>query len=172
MKKFLFPLFLALTSISACGISNEPAYAAPPGFSMLVEKAMRSDYVLHTMDGDYRVLKHTVPADAAQTHVTDYFSVVGGVLNNRFYPNHVAVVAETWVKQKDGTWLIDQWTFSVSLDGEQVMKVPSHNAVHERADGTIIPTTQPRVPTENEMRGAVHKIETRWRNWIKENAHG
>ncbi len=124
MKKFLFLPLLSLF------VSSFALAATPPDFDLtrwyaLVKKMSTEGSRTDNTQGTMYTLARVVPADITQTHSADYMSVFGQYVENIFapaekvfVPSEIHSVTEQWTLRADGSWEINQWIRTASLDGE------------------------------------------------------
>lgn len=116
--------------------------AAQPHFTpwqQLVIRAAQTGSKSDVMGLAWRTLSRFTPSEKAPEHLAEYFSVVAVRSNHQVMPLAVEAVSENWVLYpRFDQWLVDQWTFTVSLDGSRVKS--SHNYVIEGTDRIVIAT--------------------------------
>lgn len=134
-----------LATILLSVLMTTPAFALVRDWNGLLDAAAASENQLDTPYGTYRYLQHIDPADTDQPHRAEYFSVVGGFdANGVFLMDHVEVVSEVWTLDAAGAWKIDQWGFTVAIDGTVTFSM--HNDLNIERGGRVlehrsIPTT-------------------------------
>ena len=162
MTRF-FAALLALGMMAPQIVVTTPALA-DGFFAIVVDSALQSGNVVPCPLDDtceYHILVHLAPADQTKDHTADYFSVVTVPVDGHAVADHVEVVSEKWTKGSDGVWKIDQWLFTVSLDGTQATNV-MHNIVWKKADGILLTVPQPKPPTDAEATDMIRKILAPW----------
>lgn len=102
----------------------------------LKNKAIKEGLPTETYAGIYKTLTQSIPLEPADSHHVDYFSAVGGEYEGFFEANYFDAVAETWIRQADGGWFIDQWLYR--LDQEGGFKYISHYQLQKSPEGFIV----------------------------------
>lgn len=132
-----------LISILILSLSNLALAAnTPPSFDSAKWQALISEVVakgtaMETEDGSWRTLTRIIPADTTKSHEADYLSTVGGVdSNQKYFPSIVYDSYEDWQLDQSGNWNIEQWEFTISVDGE--LLAIAHNKLRETKDGEVL----------------------------------
>lgn len=112
------------------------AQTTNPRWEDLKNKALTEGVPTETSAGTYKTLTLSTSFDPADSHHVDYFSAVGGEYEGTFEANYFDAVAETWIRQADGGWFIDQWLYR--LDHESSFKYISHYQLRKSPEGFII----------------------------------
>lgn len=85
----------------------------------LIDIVQKKGHVLESAYGDYLFLQQIEPSDVTQAHVANYFSLVGGRdAAGQFNFGRIEVVSEDWQINQDGHWVIDQYLYRISPEGE------------------------------------------------------
>ena len=99
--------------------------------SLSIQKGQRVD----TEVGTYLVLQSETKDQAITTK--EYFSSVGGYDESKvFHVGQVEAVLEKWILDKDGNSVIDQWDFTVDIQGDLVQS--NHYLMTETPEHQII----------------------------------
>ena len=132
LMKSLF-CFLMLMPLLAMAKSL-PIDFDPQAWNKLIQTAVQTgDPLLMNDDLEMRVLKNILPNDPMASHQADYFSTVGYTNSQAEYQAYeISVVSENWQKTEDNQWLIDQWIYRVSIEGELLEL--THDEVYETMD--------------------------------------
>lgn len=124
-----------------------PAPAAPapaaqegecPGWDAVVKKTLQSG--VFTEADEYipagRGLAD-LSAPKGQPHTASYFNLWGAVNEEGvFVPGFATMVYEDWSLTPEGNWHVDQWLFSLDLDGTP--NRVSHGFIDETPDGQVL----------------------------------
>lgn len=132
---------LALSAMLAAAPAQGWAGSTPPGFDsvkwqQLIARAIEKGNRMELPDGIYSSLGQTVPSDPEQDHHSEYFSTVGELSQNHYFPLWVETVSEDWERNAKGNWAIDQWQYRVSVQGEVDRVVHLH--IVEEKDGNVL----------------------------------
>lgn len=106
-------------------------------WDQLTAKVTTEGARLDTQFGMYVSLSSVVPLDDKGSHQADYISGVGGVdEDDVFHAGRFELVSETWIKDANGNWDVDQWLFRVSVEG--VLQWGGRYRLVETERGTVI----------------------------------
>ncbi len=100
--------------------------ARPDGFDLarwnqLISKIFDKGQVMNIPAGELRYLSQIEPADTAKSHHSEYISLLGNYTNRAQYiPSEISAVDEDWQTSNGEQWVIDQWTYRASVDGELI----------------------------------------------------
>lgn len=110
-----------------------------PGWDAVLGKVLEYG-VLTEADGPYipagrGLADLSAPKD--EPHTANYINA-WGYLNAEgvFSPSYVTMVYEDWFRNQEGNWRIDQWLFSLDLDGSPVRV--SRGYLVETPDGQVL----------------------------------
>lgn len=138
--------------------------AATSHWDQLKNKSLAEGVPTETHAGTYKTLTHLISLEPADSHHVDYFSAVGGEYEGVFEANYFDAVSETWIRQSDGGWHIDQWLYR--LDHEGNFKYISHYQLQKSPEGFII--AHDAIPfTEVEGKFSFENFLKRWFNLHK-----
>jgi hypothetical protein len=142
------PLRWASGSAVATGPAAATARPAPSG-GMPTADSDAWSAVLENIkdDGVFTAGDETYPAhfsiedvkgSTAAAHSEDYATVFGGIGEDDglFHPGWADIVSEKWAVDAKGGWRIEQWLFSVKMDG--TVRLGMHNILHETLDRHVL----------------------------------
>lgn len=115
-------------------------------WAKLLDVIVNSPTRVPTPNGTYIIHESIIPNDLTKNRIANYISAVGEFSSeNVFDIIYLDAVWEQWVKQENGDWQLDQWTFRVSVTGEYL--VGRHNEVvksevDERRHSTTLKTDE------------------------------
>lgn len=141
-----------------------PAEAKCPGWSAVLKKVLEHGTFMEA-DGYYipagKGLKDlSAPAEAP--HTASYINAWGYVNpEGVFAPYYVTLVFEDWAKNQEGNWHIDQWLFSLDLQG--VPDRVSHGYLIETVHGQVLDMHSEQLDPAGQEAGA--KREELLRKW-------
>tara|TARA_B110001454_G_scaffold181094_1_gene174983 strand:+ start:35127 stop:35654 length:528 start_codon:yes stop_codon:yes gene_type:complete len=109
---------LAADAFAVSGVS--PAESVQiRNWNKLLDIVQKKGHLLETEYGDYLFVEHVEPVDKTQAHVANYFSLVGGKdAGGQFNFGRIEVVSENWQLDQEGNWVIDQYLYRISPEGE------------------------------------------------------
>jgi hypothetical protein len=121
--------------------------------------------------GEYRPVSGEIPAIyvlesirglQAKDHQADYVTLWGGVdADGTFIPDNASLVSENWVIEEDGNWHIDQWIFTMGLDG--VIDRVSHSVLVEAPDRLILDRiSKPSAPGDPSVKEKLDALFVFW----------
>jgi hypothetical protein len=129
-------LALALSFSANVFAANKPANFDAVKWDKLVNKIFEKGEVTNIPAGELRYLKQIVPEDASKSHRANYLSLLGRYTNlAQYIPTDVSAVEEDWQTENGVDWVIDQWTFHVTPDGDLISV--SHQRLVEH-DGQVL----------------------------------
>ncbi|OYZ23728.1 MAG: hypothetical protein B7Y39_03840 [Bdellovibrio sp. 28-41-41] len=123
---FLLALGFSVSSMAAdasllmANVSQMQAGSVPAqNWNKLLDIVQKKGQTLETEYGDYVYVEHIEPMDKTLPHVANYFSLVGGRdATGQFNFGRIEVVSESWQQDQDGNWVIDQYLYRISPEGE------------------------------------------------------
>lgn len=133
--------FLALT-VSL--FSTIPAFADTPAnfdatkWNTLVQNVSAKGTRADLVDGvTFKTFSVINPRDTARPHTAEYFSTVGSVdSEGQFAATSVSAVSENWSIDQEGNWVIDQWLWNTTLNGDLLSL--NHSVLRETATGRVL----------------------------------
>jgi hypothetical protein len=119
-------------------VSAAPVGIGQAAWTNLIAKAVASGKQTRgPSDEDLRYLQHIVPADLAQPHQAEYFTLNGfATRDGNYQVAEISAVSENWQKDAKGNWLIDQVIFVSAVDG--ALKNVFRSQLVETADGQVL----------------------------------
>ena len=134
----LVSFFGAIVLFISMNVSAAPVGIGQVAWTNLIAKAIGSGKQTRgPSNEDLRYLQHIVPADLAQPHQAEYFTLNGVVTRDGNYQVvEISAVSENWQKDAKGNWLIDQVIFVSSVDG--VLTNVFRAQLVETADGQVL----------------------------------
>lgn len=123
---FAFCLSLSVTAMALPVTEAAPEDRVPASpWQLLLERIQQDGKLLELETADYLYLQRKKIINPEPNHQDDYISLVGSRSETGdFRPYKVEAVSESWIKNKDGNWSIDQWLFRIELD--QTLTAASH----------------------------------------------
>ena len=154
-----FHLILSLMLFSASSFAADQA-----AWQKLVSQAVSSKITQQDSSGnEFHSLQRLTNTDPAVTRTANYFSAVGHTeADGSFTSNHIDIVSENWQVGTDGVRHIDQWGYSLSLDGQVTFVM--HQVFSESADGDVLTDEEPAVPalTDSALLSQVNAKVQEW----------
>ena len=148
-------------------VSAAPIGVDQAAWTNLISKAVASGKQTHgPSNEDLRYLQHIVPADLAQPHQAEYFTLNGFVTREGNYQvSEISVVSENWQKDAKGNWLIDQVIFVSAIDG--ILRNVFRAQLVETVDGQVLDSRViqgPGADDAKEIQGWTAKVN-QWLAW-------
>lgn len=155
---------IKLEAVPAPALAAAAAEAGYPGWSAVLKKVLEHG-VFTEADGYYipagKGLRDlSAPAEAP--HTASYINAWGYVNSEGvFSPSYVTLVYEDWAKNQDGNWHIDQWLFSLDLQGAPGRV--SHGYLIETEHGQVLDSHSEQLDPAGQEAG--DKLEDLLRKW-------
>lgn len=88
-------------------------------WNKLLDIVQMKGQTLESEYGEYVYLEQIEPMDKSLPHIANYFSLVGGKnAAGQFGFGRIEVVSENWQLDQAGNWVIDQYLYRISPEGE------------------------------------------------------
>jgi hypothetical protein len=123
---FLLALGFSVSSMAADGtllIANisptQVGSISARNWNKLLDIVQKKGQTLESEYGEYVYLEQIEPMDKSLPHIANYFSLVGGKdAVGQFGFGRIEVVSENWQLDQAGNWVIDQYLYRISPEGE------------------------------------------------------
>lgn len=126
-------LFITLSVLLSCASSFAQSNL---NWAPLTTKVIAQGEPTETFAGIFMTVRN-IQNLAENSYHARYYSAVGGYDDaGKFNAGHLELVSEKWTLSKDNIWNIDQWLFSLSLEGE--LHFVRHYKMQQTLDGTVL----------------------------------
>lgn len=118
--RFLLSVVLFLSSTSAFAFELDADQIIKDiTWNTLTEKVINEGVKSESGLSQLRGLSMKTIIEKDKAHISSYLDISGKTnMFGEFFIDQVAITAEQWQIQPDGTWLVDQWFFYISPKGD------------------------------------------------------